>query len=200
MRLTDTHTPGNRVRRFAVAVGLATILTALGVAPAAAKMPFFSVEITPSEPVVGQTVVIAVRTWEDPDHTIPAPFGVPDLHGLLILRSADRGAFPVGIPLHAEQEGHFRGTIVAPAAGEWMLVPFPAQDPARERLPGYPDPIALTVQADGVLPGATVGIAGIAAAVIIGTAFIVGLRLRAGLLQPRARGRANDELRLPRAG
>lgn len=52
------------------AVVLVAVLLAVAVPqPAAAKLPFFSLEMAPQKPAVGQRIVITMRCWDDPEHT-----------------------------------------------------------------------------------------------------------------------------------
>jgi hypothetical protein len=54
--------------RLAVLV-LAVLLAAAVPRPAAAKLPFLSVDVAPRSPAVGERMVVTMRCWRDPEHT-----------------------------------------------------------------------------------------------------------------------------------
>lgn len=163
-------------RRVATAMGVGACIALFATAPVLAKMPYFNVEITPREPVAGEPILISVRTWQDPAHTVPEPFDVPDLNGLLVLRSMDDGTSSIGIALDADAPGHFQGKVAVPTAGVWTLVVFPDRSgwSSAETVPGYPDTITLTVRPETDIVGSILLIGGITAAVTLS-----GLSLRA---------------------
>lgn len=162
-------------RRAVTAIALAMSLSLLTAANAAAKMPYFSVEIAPPEPVAGQPVVITVRTWADVAHTVHVPFGAPDLHGLLVIRPTNGTSSSIGVPLHARGSGEFQGTVVVPTAGDWTLVAFPDRSSRSwEIMPGYPDTIAFSVRAETDVVSLILAIPGIAG--VIGVVVFVALR------------------------
>jgi hypothetical protein len=161
--------------RLIYAMALGMILAALLPVTAVAKMPYFTVDITPAEPRPGESIVITMRTWEDSAHTIPAAFDV-EFSDLLVIRSASHGSPDVPVSLNMRQPGWFESTVSLPA-GDWAVVAFPNRSGwATPEVPvGYPDSIAVTVRepsADG-LPLL------ISAAVTLAVlAVIIGLRLR----------------------
>lgn len=168
--------PEFRGRRAVTAIALALSLSLLTAAHATAKMPYFNVEIAPTEPVAGQPVVITVRTWADVAHTVPAPFEARDLHGLLVIRPRNGASSSIGVPLHAREPGEFQGTVVVPTAGEWTLMAFPDRSgwSSPEIMPGYPDTIAFSVRAETDVVSLILAIAGIAG--VIGVVVFVALR------------------------
>lgn len=85
-------------------VGLAEPVTVLVATPASAKMPYFSLTITPTSPIAGQPIMIAVRLWQDAAHSIPARFAPVALDGLLTLRSVERGRSDIPISLRYETD------------------------------------------------------------------------------------------------
>jgi hypothetical protein len=158
------------IRRLPAAFALAMALLAVGAAPAAAKFPYFSVELTPPAPSAGEPVTVVVRLWNDPDHTIPADWAPPDEvmdDMLAFLREGEK----VGVELTRAADGSYRGTVTLPA-GALTMVPFPERAGRGEPIPGFQAPIALTVMAPSpsILPPVVVaGGAGIAAlAVVVG--------------------------------
>src|SRR5688500_8129440 len=52
---------------------VAALLLAVG--PAAAKIPYFSIEVSPTDPVDGDVVVVVLRMWDDAAHTQAATWG-----------------------------------------------------------------------------------------------------------------------------
>lgn len=167
-------------RRIATAMGVAACIALFATAPVLAKMPYFSVEITPLEPVAGDPVLITVRTWQDPAHTVPEPFDAPDLNGLLVLRSTNDGTPSIGIALDADAPGRFEGTVTLPTAGEWTLVAFPDRSgwSSPEVPRGYPDTILLTVRPETDLTRALLLISGIAAAIGLAGLGVLAVRSR----------------------
>ncbi|MDQ6796040.1 MAG: hypothetical protein M3067_14725 [Chloroflexota bacterium] len=165
------------------------VLVALSVAgPVSAKLtPYFTVEVSPPQPVVGEAIVVVVRTWADGAHTVPAGFGTSAalnsaaLDGLLVLRPTTGDAPDIAIRLKYQALDEFRATVVAPTAGDWKLVAFPDRTGwgSPEVPPGYPDTIALTVRAPngGVLTSAA----------IIGLTAVIGIVSAAAWLARRAR-------------
>lgn len=168
--------PEFRGRHAMTAIALAISLSLLTAAHATAKMPYFSVEIAPPEPVAGQPVVITVRTWADVAHTVPDPFEAPDLHGLLVIRPTNGSSSSIGVPLHAREPGEFQATVVVPTAGEWMLVAFPDRSgwSSPEIVPGYPDTIAFSVRAQTDVISLIPAITGMAA--LLGVVVFLAMR------------------------
>ena len=168
-----------------IAMGVGACIALLATAPLLAKMPFFSVEITPREPVAGEPILITVRTWQDLAHTVSEPFDAPHLNGLLVLRSTE-GNPSIGIALEAEAPGRFQGTVTVPTPGEWTLVAFPDRSGGSSpELPsGYPETITVTVRPEIDVVGSALLIGAIAAAV--GLAGFSVLARRSGRLRRNA--------------
>jgi hypothetical protein len=164
------------------AVGLGVLLALSVAGPAAAKStPYFSVEISPTQPVAGQPIVVIVRTWADVAQTVPARLDTgAALDGLLVLRAAAGNVPDLAIALDYQALDEFRATVVAPTPGDWKLVAFPDRTgwASPDVPPGYPDTIALTVraQSDGVSPIAAM--AGLAA--LTGILGVVVILIRRG--------------------
>ncbi|MGH2926503.1 MAG: hypothetical protein ACRDK1_11110 [Solirubrobacterales bacterium] len=164
--------------RLLRAAGLAALIALSFAAPVSAKMPYFTVEITPAAPHAGEPISVVVRTWEDAQHTIAAGFtAVEGMGGLLVIRSAGGGSDDIPVPLEMRAPDQFEGAVTLPA-GEWTLITFPNRAGwATAEVPvGYPDAIAIAVRGAG--PGLAQIVAlgvGIAAAVL---AIIVLLRRR----------------------
>lgn len=133
-------------------LGLAALVTVLVATPASAKMPYFSLTITPTSPIAGQPIVIAVRLWQDAAHSIPARLPAPvALDRLLTLRSVERGPSEIPISLRYEADpDEYRATVIVPSAGEWHVVAFPDRSGwSSPQVPsGYPDTISLTVRSE----------------------------------------------------
>jgi hypothetical protein len=158
--------------RSAVGIGLLMALAVAGQA-SAKDTPFFTVEMSPREPVAGEAVVVVVRTWTDAAHTVPERLEMTAaLDRLLVFRPAAGGSPDVPIPLEYQAPGEFQATVAVPSAGEWTLVAFPDRTgwASPDVPPGYPDTIAFTVRApsDGFMwmgplaaLAAAIGMAGI---------------------------------------
>ncbi|MGH2572756.1 MAG: hypothetical protein ACRDGU_04625 [Actinomycetota bacterium] len=145
----------NRVQlRFARRAVLASLLgITMAMIPAIAawaKIPYFSLELSPERPEPGQTTRIVVRFWEEAGHTKPATWldeNVPVLNDLIRAYPAGSyrrfsGGFP--ITLYHDTPATYEGEFTFPEAGSWLLVTFPGM--ARDSLPdGYPDIIEVEV-------------------------------------------------------
>jgi hypothetical protein len=158
----------------------AAFLVAVG--PAAAKIPFFSVEVSPPDPTDGDVVLVTVLMWEDASHTQPATWSPgPEIAGLLEFRS-DAGRVP--ITLHRLGDATYRAEVTL-AAGTWRLVAFPL-GVARTDVPGegYATPVRVTVSERwDPSAGAVMAVAG-----ALGTVgLLVGRQLRRGMRHRRLR-------------
>lgn len=114
----------------------------LAVGPVAAKIPYFSVEVSPSAPVEGDVVLVTVLMWDDADHTQPATWSEPAIEGLLEFRG-DAGRVP--ITLHQRDNAAYHAEVTL-TAGNWRLVAFPlgvARTAVSDE--GYPTPVRVTV-------------------------------------------------------
>lgn len=132
-------------------LGVAALVTVLVATPASAKMPYFSVTITPANPIAGQPITIAVRLWRDAAHRVPARFATLNLDRLLILRSVEPGPSDMPILLRYEADpDEYRATVIVPSDGEWHVVAFPNRSGwSSPQVPaGYPDTISLTVRSE----------------------------------------------------
>ena len=129
------------------AAGLAVIIALSLAPPVSAKVPYFTVEITPAAPTVDERIMIVVNTWQDPQHTIGAPFNADVLAGLLVIRARGGENADIPVPLRLREPGRFEASITLPA-GDWVVVAFPDRTGwAESGLPaGYPDTIRLSVQ------------------------------------------------------
>ena len=133
--------------RLLRATALAAVVAGSGVEPVVAKIPHFTVDVTPAEPVAGEPIQIVVRFWADPDHTSAALFdGQLTMDDLLAIR-ADDGAAEVSVLLELREPGRFEATLTL-EAGDWTIVAFPERSGwATAEVPaGYPDAIPITVR------------------------------------------------------
>jgi len=121
---------------------VAALLLAVG--PAVAKIPYFSIEVSPADPVEGDVVVIVVRMWDDAAHTQPASWGDEAMvEGLLEFR-ADAGRLPIAF--QRLDEASYRAEVTL-SAGNWRLVPFPRLGGGVTISgEGYPAPVSVTVR------------------------------------------------------
>lgn len=103
----------------AILVGVVALTSA---APASAKMPPYSCELSTTRPVVGQPVRVEVRFWNDADHTDPARWWNPlrRFRDFVEARAIDRGEPEAFVPevLHATvvrvAPGVYRGELLLP--------------------------------------------------------------------------------------
>jgi len=174
------------MRRLPAAFAIAAVFLAFGVGLAAAKVPYFSVEVTPQAPSAGEVITVVVRLWNDPAHTIPAPadWALPAevVDEMVAFVSEDQ---TIGVDLRAE-DGTYRGSATLPA-GSWTMVPFPEGARMSEPVPGYQAPIALTVSAAS--PSMMALVVGAMGAAIAGVAIFLGRR--------RRRANLTQEIRQP---
>jgi hypothetical protein len=156
---------------------VAALLLAVG--PVAAKIPYFSIEVSPADPVDGDVVVIVVRMWDDAQHTQPATWSPgPTVGGLVEVRGSG-GRVPV--TLVRLDDVTYRAEVTL-SAGTWQVVPFPdLVDGMPNGAAGdYPLPITVTVgslAADSP-SSAALGIAAGGALGIVAVALLVGGPLR----------------------
>jgi hypothetical protein len=150
---------GGRIRT-AIAVGL--VVSALArPSGAISKTPYLSVEVEPLPAWAGETISIVVRTWADPEWTVPGQddewarsFGEasPTLDNVLVARA--EGAADVPVELSRVDVDEFEGTILLPA-GEWRLELFPGRigwaSPSLP--PGYSETIRIRVIDPAAIPG-----------------------------------------------
>ena len=132
--------------RMVRAAAFAAIIAGSGAEPVAAKIPYFTVEITPAAPIAGEPMLIVVRFWVDAGHTNAAPFDwEPTMDNLLVVR-ADSGRPEVPVTLQLREPGRFEATVTL-QAGDWTIVAFPDRSGwATADVPeGYPDTISIVV-------------------------------------------------------
>jgi hypothetical protein len=163
----------SHIRRLPAAFVLAATFLAFGVGLAAAKVPYFSVELTPQTPSAGEVITVVVRLWNDPAHTIPADWALPAevVDDMIAFVSEDQ---TIGVDLRAE-DGTYRGSATLPA-GSWTMVPFPEGARMSEPVPGYQAPIPLTVSAAS--PSLLALVVGATAAAVAAVAVFLGRRRR----------------------
>jgi hypothetical protein len=173
----------SRIRRLGVATSLAAILIGVIAAPALAKIPYFSVTITPSSPSPGEPITVVVQLWDDPAHTIPASWAPPaeDMDRIFAFVSGDQ---QVAVDLTLGQDGSYRGSATL-AAGSWTLVPFPDAGPLNDPMPGFQGPIAISVASSEIswLPLGTVASAAALAALVVIAAIVGFARRRAAMIE-----------------
>lgn len=133
------------MRRLPRALALVAALLAFGVGPAAAKVSYFSVDVTPPAPTAGEPITVVVRLWNDPSHTLPADWALPHevMDEMVAFQSEDA---EVRVDLALLEDGSYRGTVNL-HAGSWTMVPFPDGVGLGEPIPGFQAPIAVTVSA-----------------------------------------------------
>jgi hypothetical protein len=147
-----------RVRRFLLVLTSTMIVLVATSAPASAKTPPFTVQLSDPTPQPGARVSVTVRMWDPADRSNPSTLvdlWVPRPGELLGLVSADELVNGRPRPGNGTQEpialrnvapATFRGTFVAPEQGEYRIVPFPgledrlllAENDVRAYLRHYP--------------------------------------------------------------
>ena len=130
-----------RLTLFTLAAGLLFVA-----APALAKVPPFSVEVSPGGPIAGEPTTVTVELAE--------PIPVDDLSGLIAFyRASDAESRVNGIPVPLERVGAttYQGDVVLPESGEWRIVSFPDRTgwSTDEVLASYPDQIPVYVVSAG---------------------------------------------------
>lgn len=94
-----------------------------------AKMPYYSIEISPQHPVAGEIATVTVRWWSDSEHTVPTEFialaGWDDF--LHVYKKGEWAPGKKGIPIRfrLNSNGIEEGQVVVPQAGEWEIVVLP---------------------------------------------------------------------------
>jgi len=131
-------------------MGLACLPVLLA-APASAKFPPFTIEVSSNDSVVGEPLEITVRLWNDIEHTQRARWpDVRRLNGLLSAvpyngRALSRDSGAISIDLRRVRPGVFRGEIVFPRPGRWALCPWDSSPCRRVGPVGYPGRVELQV-------------------------------------------------------
>ena len=157
--------------RSLVLGSVAALLLAVG--PVAAKIPYFTIEVSPADPVDGDVVEIVMHMWDDPGHTQPATWSPgPTLDGLIEIRGPSER---VPVTLVRLDDVTYRAEVTL-SAGTWRVVAFPDGMAGA----GYPLPITVTV---GALVADSTGSAGAGIAAggalgIVAVAILVGGPLR----------------------
>lgn len=147
-------------------------------APAAAKMPYFSVELDPAQPAAGELITVTVRTWADAEHSQQYGFTYegPLTEVVEFQRRGEGTGVPalVPVPLRMVEADLFRGAVTLPV-GEWRLWAFPhGRGADSDYGPGYPSPIDVVVRQDAGFGGWAVPVTlggALAAAVVVVIAF-----------------------------
>lgn len=150
-------------RRSWLAAPAAAVLALVLAAPAAAKMPYFSVEVDPARPNAGEPITVTVRFWDDAEHTQPATWGPQGrIDDLLAFVPADGTSREwVFVPLQSVDTTTMRGTVTLPSDGKWTLTPWP-RAPEQPAVPGYPAPLTVDVRPTfDPAPAATLGVLGV---------------------------------------
>jgi len=133
------------------------LLAALVVAqPAAAKVPYFTVELQPAVPVPGAAATVVVRTFADSARTVPTEFaGLTTFPRLFCAyppgaKATRPGSCTGGVWIDVQRSAAdtLTGMVVFPSAGTWTLISFPEVVGAIG--PGYPDRISVPVGVRGL--------------------------------------------------
>jgi hypothetical protein len=163
----------------AIALALLGLLPPAGAA--LAKMPYFTVETSPSEPRANEPIVVTVRTWADVTHSLPDTSAdvstglAASLDSLLVVRRP--GSADIPIHLVWVDTNRFAATITLPA-GDWTLVAFPDRSGwSKPAVPtGYPDVIPLAVREPSISVAVVLAALGGIIAFVLLTGRWLGLR------------------------
>jgi hypothetical protein len=149
--------------RSLVLGSVAAVLLAVG--PVAAKIPYFTIDVSPADPVDGDVVVITMHMWDDAGHTQPATWSPGlTLDGLIELRGPSGR---VQLTLVQLDDVTYSAEVTL-SAGTWRVVAFPGGMAGA----GYPQPLTVTVgslaadsagsAARGIAAGGALGVAAVA--------------------------------------
>jgi hypothetical protein len=109
------------VKRTLILVGLFALL-ALTPGAALAKMPPYSVDVTPSDPTAGESIRVTVRFWNDAEHTRRSRWpDVPSFGGFLWAHAVDEASEAIQIDIRLVRPGVYRGEVKLPTPGRWVL-------------------------------------------------------------------------------
>jgi hypothetical protein len=140
-------------RRRLLASATTAVIAALAMAvPAMAKVPYFSMELEGGPPAPGESLGIIVRMYEDAGHTKPADWlgaSVPDL--IAVVPAGGASGESMDVLLAETAPGVYRGSVIIPRAGTWIVRPFPDADVWGEmpRMEGFPDDMTVQVTEPG---------------------------------------------------
>ena len=152
---------------------LAVVLFAAGPRPAAAKLPFMSLTISPQDPHVGERIVVTLRCWGDQQHTHPWTSCLGEggtlawIHPLDSEGDLDRHDW-LRMVGHNTMSGAARGIVILGEPGPYFLRPL--WKFWRRSHPGFPGPIRFDVH-DSPSPTPLI--------VVTATAFALGLAILA---------------------
>ena len=153
------------MRRIVLVISLTTLCLAPGIA--AAKLPFFGLEVQPLRPDVDEPITITMTCYADAQHTRPRPscFGergvMAWVHPLDNDGELTRSDW-LSVEGHGIPSGASRGTIRLAEPGIYDVLPLWRRW-AYTHSEGFPDPIRVKVEAPwSVVPigvAAAVGVA-----------------------------------------
>jgi hypothetical protein len=152
------------------ALASAAVLTLTLVASVAAKMPYFSVEVNPAQPIAGEPVTVTVRFWDDAEQRQPATWAPhePTDDLLAFVPAGGTASNWVFVPLERVATSVMVGTVTLPHDGEWTLTPWP-RTPELPAVAGYPAATTFHVEAPfNPVPGAAAGMLGMASVAALG--------------------------------
>ena len=136
-----------RITLFAVLLAVLGTPTA-----AAAKLPFFGLDVAPLRPRVGEPITITMTCYEDADRTQASPscFGAGDsmawVHPLDREGSLDQQDW-LAVAGRATSAGTVRGTLVLAEPGSYDVLPL-WRTWTHGHSRGFPDPIRIEVVGD----------------------------------------------------
>lgn len=129
-------------------------------AVAAAKVPPFTVEASPSDPAAGEVVRLTVRFWDDREHTKRATWwDFRAFEEFLWAHPVGYATEAIPIDIRLVRPGVYRAQLTVSSPGRWILCPWQPRCAGEPSMAGYPNRIALAVasSAPDPVPGAAGG-------------------------------------------
>ncbi len=143
----DSTVYGYRMRRVVIALAIVGLSVVPGVA--SAKLPFFSFDVTPARPSVGEPITVTMRCFDDERHRrlLPSCLGAGAtmawVHPLDNEGHLDRRDW-IQVEGRGTPTGATRGEIKLDEAGAYLLVPL-WRDWGDGHGQGFPDAIQIEV-------------------------------------------------------
>lgn len=168
------HRFAPRTRGLATSLLVALIAVLAMATPVLAKVPYFTIEAEGGPPTPGESLDIVVRMYEDAGHTRPADWLGDSVADLVAVRPADGSTGEsLDVLLVRTAPGVYRGSVVIPRAGTWIVRPFPDANVWGDMrlVEGYPDDMTIQVAQPGpalpVIGTIVLFLAGVAGLVMI---------------------------------
>ncbi|HJU57438.1 MAG TPA: hypothetical protein VJ774_01725 [Actinomycetota bacterium] len=142
-----------RASRIALSV---IALLAMSPGVASAKIPPFSVEVSP-DPTAGETIRLTVRFWDDAKHTDRATWwDIRALNDFLWARPVGDASDAIPIDIRLVRQGVYRAEFAVSSPGRWILCTWKPRCAGGPAMVGYPNRIGLAVASSAPDPVARV--------------------------------------------